>query len=251
MGTAKILIGSFGVLAILIGGGIGYGRTLPMMEQGSTSPLGDVSPHSPSSQQLPRTGPALPGTTVVAGGAGTSWSGMPDPATWKGTDAELIALIKATGLPPAAQADLLAAYGATSSGATVPEGTGAPSPAPTAEKPVTAGGYTNPEKLYSPLYQDTFLTGMSDWVNAFQEEHEGWGPIEFYGGDGQGGDRDKHAGDKALWDRSWAEQFQAAYGKPPGPYDWEASYIDRQIAQQGASSGWGAPAGGPWQGYSG
>ena len=119
---------------------------------------------------------------------------------------------------------------------------------PTAEKPVTAGGgFAYPESLRSDLYENSFLSGMSDWVNAFQEEHEGQGPIEFYGGGWGDEERDKYAANSALWDRSWAEQFQRTYGKPPAEGDWQASYWDRQSMQAQNS----APAGGPWQGYSG
>lgn len=57
------------------------------------------------------------------------------------------------------------------------------------------------------------------WYQAFQQEHKGQTPEEYYGGE--------YGLAEALADREWSQSFQQQYGRPPSDYDWDNWYYQK------------------------
>jgi len=67
------------------------------------------------------------------------------------------------------------------------------------------------------------------WWSAFQAQHGGQSPTDFYGGDLE----------QAQRDAQWGARFLVEHGRPPTQADWEASYYARQPG--GSQYGGGGP----------
>lgn len=90
-----------------------------------------------------------------------------------------------------------------------------------------AGGQAPKEPQYKPMPPGMDLSGTPAWPGwweAFQDEHEGETPLEYYGAQGYG-DESLRA---ALEDLEWSQQFAADAGHGPSDYDWNAWWYHKQ-----------------------
>lgn len=239
-------------------GTVPVGQTLPPTRleypRSYTSPYGD--PYDPRALETYRLGLTSTGEPRYGGGEKTPWGFKPATTTqkpitsrststyapgagaygpdlmgpgWSGGAKETVDLVLSLGLPPEAEQDLLESFGITGT-----TGITLPSQQTTATTPATGQAGSN-----DPLVQ---------WMNAFTQEHDGVGPVEYYypeaawavsSGNSNAPSPEEEAMTHAQWDAEWGAQFQRMNGVPPDEDDWKHSYQHRQQRYYS-----GGPAGG-------
>lgn len=75
---------------------------------------------------------------------------------------------------------------------------------------------------------------LTQWYDAFTQEHGGIDPVEFYGGGTWRSEED--ALQQALWDKAWGDQFARTYGRGPTDDEWRSSYGHRNAMYYGGAS---------------
>lgn len=97
----------------------------------------------------------------------------------------------------------------------------------TTQQQAAAAGYTPQQQAATTragttraaTYQQAPPGIERGWYQAFQQEHEGQTPEEYYGGE--------YGLAEALADREWSQGFQKMYGRAPSDYDWAAWYYQK------------------------
>lgn len=106
------------------------------------------------------------------------------------------------------------------------------------------GSYSNRSRN---AWLDGLRPGLSQWADAFEDEHRGRSVFEVYGGapaEDLSNSQINYALSDALLDKAWGDKFYDTYHRPPSEDDWKASYNDRERLKYKNESPWG----GPWQG---
>lgn len=104
---------------------------------------------------------------------------------------------------------------------------GAPGAAPTAPVMQAPGGGGRAGVQGGPQFRSPPQGVDATWYKAFQQEHGGQTPEEFYRGESlenlSNYERDLGLGE-AIADRQWSEGFQGMTGRPPTDDDWKAHW---------------------------
>lgn len=138
----------------------------------------------------------------------------PMPTAWSGSAKGITdMLLGQAGLPEKAVSDLASSYGVGRINLPKPSGSTAAQG--------SAGGAT-------------FNDPLSQWYDAFTNEHGGVDPVDFYGGGVWRSEED--ALKQALWDKEWGDQFARTYGRAPTEDEWKSSYGHRNAMYYGGAS---------------
>ncbi len=144
-----------------------------------------------------------------------------------------------TGASPAAWGSLFGSmYDA-------PAGNDKPSGSDVEDKSMGGG---NPGSYRSRnAWLDGLQAGLSQWADAFEDEHRGRSVFEVYGGapaEDLSNSQINYALSDALLDKAWGDKFYDTYHRAPSEDDWKASFYDRERLKARNESPWG----GRWQG---
>ena len=103
------------------------------------------------------------------------------------------------------------------------------------EFPYTTGGQVSQQPqvdttadagVAGPTYRDAPAGVDAGWYRAFQDEHDGMTPEEWYQTT-EGHSSKGQALVEALADRDWGDEFRKMTGRAPSEYDWQNHYYSK------------------------